>query len=311
MEVSHQMKRTGCTLAWLKERGRAILAHARNITSQSGEDGILLYALSRLPVRDYWCVEFGAWDGKYLSNTFNLVATQNYRAILIESDNQKFEQLELRYEYLNSIIPIHALVGFSSHDCLDVLIKRHPIPVQFDLLSVDIDGNDYHAWSAIEQYKPKLVIIEYNPTVANSVHFVQAMDASCSQGSSAAALVKLANTKGYQLIAVTPLNLLFVVDEHFELFEIPDNALEILRDDSMCPQVFITYDGLIHLVHHGVSGLVVLPWHGGLTLKEEDVQCLPSNLRAYPPNYTKMQLDQFEKFRRERSAITVYRTDKT
>lgn len=118
---------------------------------------------------------------------------------------------------------------------------------------------------------------------------------SCSQGSSATAIVELAKRKHYELIAVTRFNLIFIVNEYFELFEIPDNALELLRDDSMCPQLFITYDGMIHLAHNGIRGSIVLPWHD-LTLTEDKVQCLPTHLRAYPPTYTPSQMQQFELF---------------
>lgn len=138
------MAHRGCTLSGLRERGRALLAHAGNITSQSGEDGILLHVLNRLRVCDHWCVEFGAWDGKHLSNTFNLVAAENYRGVLIEQDSRKFEQLTSQYQYRDRIIAINACVGFSPNDGLDVLIKPLPVPHEFDLLSIDIDGNDYH-----------------------------------------------------------------------------------------------------------------------------------------------------------------------
>lgn len=46
-----------------------LLEHKKNVHSQSGEDGVIGAILDLLPERDRWCVEFGAWDGKLLSNT--------------------------------------------------------------------------------------------------------------------------------------------------------------------------------------------------------------------------------------------------
>ena len=52
----------------------------KNVYSQNGEDGILEEILKKLDLRkNGWCCEFGAWDGKRGSNTFNLV--KNYSSI--------------------------------------------------------------------------------------------------------------------------------------------------------------------------------------------------------------------------------------
>ena len=50
-----------------------ILKNRKSYFSQSGEDGVLEYILSKLPKRDNWCVEFGAWDGMHLSNTYYFI----------------------------------------------------------------------------------------------------------------------------------------------------------------------------------------------------------------------------------------------
>ena len=42
-------------------------------------------------IKSKWCVEFGTWDGKYLSNAYNLISKSNWNGVLIESDIEKFE----------------------------------------------------------------------------------------------------------------------------------------------------------------------------------------------------------------------------
>jgi hypothetical protein len=82
----------------LNKSAGEILAHARNVHSQEGEDGIIEHLLSLLPERDHWCVEFGAWDGVYLSNTFHLIESKGYHAVLIEGSSERYETLRKNME---------------------------------------------------------------------------------------------------------------------------------------------------------------------------------------------------------------------
>ena len=70
--------------------------YKKNIFSQYGEDGIIEEIFKRLEgVSDKQCCEFGAWDGKFLSNTCNLITNHNYEAVLIEADEKKFNELNI------------------------------------------------------------------------------------------------------------------------------------------------------------------------------------------------------------------------
>ena len=78
----------------MKERG-SLNKFSKNKYSQNGEDGIIEIILSRLNLYNSdkcLCVEFGAWDGKLFSNTFNLVE-KGWNAIYIEGDEQRFKEL--------------------------------------------------------------------------------------------------------------------------------------------------------------------------------------------------------------------------
>jgi hypothetical protein len=133
-------------LSKLKEQSQWLSRHAFNVTSQHGEDGIIARALSLLPEHTFWCVEFGAWDGKELSNTYDLIKSHNYRGVFIEADPIKFRDLEVTHGLSGKNVLLNAFVGFEKSDSLDVLLSRCDIPAKFDLLSIDIDGNDYHVW---------------------------------------------------------------------------------------------------------------------------------------------------------------------
>jgi hypothetical protein len=272
-------------LKQLQEQSRWLLSHASNVTSQCGEDGILAKALSLLPERTCWCVEFGAWDGKFCSNSYDLVTSRDYRGVFIEANSAKFPDLKQTHGASGKNVLINAFVGFTRSDSLDVLLSRCDIPKKFDLLSIDIDGNDYYAWEAAEEYRPALVVIEFNPTMSNSLMFVQKKFHETKQGASPAALVELGRRKGYELIAVTRLNLIFVSAEHYPAFGIADNSLSLMRDDSGVPQIFIGYDGHVFLSQEGEIGSIAFPWHP-FKLKESAVQVLPNRLQKYPDDYT-------------------------
>src|ERR1700733_13278914 len=130
-----------------------LLDYRKDIYSQSGEDGILAKILEILPNCDKWCVEFGAWDGQLFSNTCHLIDDVGYSAVMIEYDKARYEDLLKRHGKNPKVINLQALVGFTEADGLDLLLARTPIPKDFDVLSIDIDGNDYHTWKSTVLYK--------------------------------------------------------------------------------------------------------------------------------------------------------------
>ena len=58
--------------------------------SQCGEDLILADFFDKTKLNKGFFFEFGAWDGIYLSNVYNLVQNKGYKALYIEPDKKKF-----------------------------------------------------------------------------------------------------------------------------------------------------------------------------------------------------------------------------
>jgi len=271
---------------------RWLLGFRSDVYSQTGEDGVIAKVLATLPKADRWCVEFGAWDGEYLSNVCNLIDNQGYAGVLIEGSATKFQELRKRYAANSKVTPLNKMVGFGKEDNLDEILKGTPIPLDFDFLSIDIDGNDYHVWKAVSRYRPKVVCIEFNPTVPTEVRWVQPADARLNRGASLLALVELAKKKAYELVCVLPWNAIFVRGEYFPLFEISDNRPKSLRADLTAVTYFFSgYDGAILL-----AGAQRLPWHG-LEFREADLQILPRMLRRYPLDYSWAQQRLFWLFK--------------
>jgi hypothetical protein len=261
-----------------------LLDYASNTYSQAGEDGVIAKILAMLPETDQWCVEFGAWDGLFLSNVRRLIEEKDYSAILIEGDKKKFESLRNNYADNNNVATVNAFVGFNAEDGFDKILSTSSIPKNFDFLSIDVDGNDYHIWKAIKEYRPKAVCVEYNPTIPSEVYFVQAPDHGINQGCSLLALDELACSKGYELVCVLRYNAFFVDQAYFAKFEISSNQPEIMRKDlSAITWFFVGYDGSVHL-----TGSKQMPWHR-LGIHDRKLQILPRILRSYPANYSIFQ----------------------
>ena len=204
----------------MKRSSTWLLDHKRDEYSQTGEDGVIERILEELPERDNWCVEFGAWDGLHLTNTRHLIESKGFSAVLIEASEKRFKDLRSNYSHNDQVYPINGFVGFEAHDNLDQILSATPIPNNFDLLSIDIDGNDYHVWNAVSKYKPKVVVIEFNPTIPTHILFTQPEDPSDNQGSSLLSLVQVGRQKGYELVSVLPLNAFIVREEYYPLYEI-------------------------------------------------------------------------------------------
>ena len=258
-----------------------LLEHQRNVYSQTGEDGIIEKVLDLLPQTDQWCVEFGAWDGLFCTNTRNLIESRGYSAVLIEASKKRFLDLERNFAARKNVYPINRFVGFSADDNLDTILSATPIPRDFDFLSIDIDGNDYHVWKAFSAYRPKVVIVEFNPTFHPQVEFIQPADPAVVQGSSLRAFVNLAKSKGYELVCFLAFNAIFVRKEYYPRFEIPCNAIEVMQaDQSGVTYLGSGYDGTIFL--HGGR---LLPWHD-TPIRVERFQYLPKIFRRFPGDYS-------------------------
>ena len=258
---------------------------SKKIYSQFGEDGILLEILNRLKNKnlDKWCVEFGAKDGISYSNTYNLIKHYNYNAVLIEGDKKYFKKLSKNLPQKN-IIKINKFVNFSGPNNLDEILGSTVIPENFDILSIDIDGCDFYIFESLIKYKPKIVCIEFNHLIPNSVEFVQKKDFKIKQGSSAKSLIKLAEKKNYKLVGSSFSNLFFIDKEYFNLVTEKEVLLEDLIDDHEIKNfIFSSYDGTLH-----TTKPVKLGWHK-IELKNEKIQILPKFLRHFPDDYNFFQ----------------------
>ena len=138
--------------------------YCKNIYSQNGEDGILEQILKELDIKNGTFCEFGASDGKFSSNTFNLLKNHNFTGMVIESNKSLYEKCVENYKQFSNVKVFHGLVLYNNkYYDLNAWLKKGNLPYDFDILSIDIDYDDYYVWKNLTKFNPKIVIIETNP----------------------------------------------------------------------------------------------------------------------------------------------------
>lgn len=162
----------------------------QKIYSQNGEDGILKIIFDKIGTNNKFCVEFGVQDGTECNTKY-----------LIEMKCWDFLHMDCG-DNLNPSIKKETVTT----ENINFLFKKYIVPNEFDLLSIDIDFNDYWVWKAIDGYSPRVVVIEYNasipPTESKTIKYDPnaQWDGTNYFGASLLALVKLGKKKGYTLI---------------------------------------------------------------------------------------------------------------
>jgi hypothetical protein len=145
----------------------SLLRHAKNVFSQCGDDGILEAIFERLGIRTGYFIEFGAWDGIYLSNS-RLLFCQGWSGGFIEADASRFTELQLNYRDFPQIRCVNEMVatGAAGSDSssstgrsLDQIWRSELGSRHVDFLSIDIDGLDYRILETLEM-RPTVVCIE-------------------------------------------------------------------------------------------------------------------------------------------------------
>ena len=196
-----------------------------NIYSQNGEDGVIAEILKRLGLfnDNNWCVEFGAWDGKYLSNTFALVERHNFNAVYIEGEEKKFQDLLETAKTFRKIIPICAYVDSQPDDenSLDNLLAGTKIPKDFELLSIDIDSYDLDVWESLTIFSPKIVVIEINSSIPPGIVW---RHSTKLRGNTFTATCNVAQQKGYTPVCHTG-NLILVRNDLIDKLDLDNRYL--------------------------------------------------------------------------------------
>lgn len=193
-----------------------------NIFTSSGEDGILLRLINAVGCTNKKFVDIGSNDC-INSNCANLAFHHNWKGVFIEGDKKTLARGKYIYtkhfkKNINRFSFVNAIVEPNN---INAIIKKVIGDEEVEVLSIDLDGNDYHIWKAIDVIKPKIVVVEVQIEKGNIVFIpkyennFELFEDNQPKGASPLSMVKLAETKGYQLVAANNegYNLFFVRNE--------------------------------------------------------------------------------------------------
>ncbi len=175
--------------------------------SQFGEDGLIEAVFELIGTTNKWCFEVGAADGVYYSNTKRL-RDAGWNAVLIESDEGKARKL---IAACGPKEPEHAVCAhIDAETRLNDILTSRKAPTDLDLGVIDIDGQDYWVWYDLQDYRPRVMLVEFNPNRPHDtlVPFIPERGGNDQAGLQP--ILVLGETKGYRKIAVTAVNVLFV-----------------------------------------------------------------------------------------------------
>jgi len=174
------------------------------VFSQAGEDGIISEIFNRIGTTNKFFVEFGVGNG--LENNSAYLLVKGWQGYWIEGSDRFCQSIRQSFEDLIANQQLTLKNTFITGENIEDLFRKGNVPTELDLLSIDIDGNDYWVWQAITNYRPRVVILEYNAIYPPESSWVMQYNPShqwkynSHMGSSLKALEKLGHQKGYKLV---------------------------------------------------------------------------------------------------------------
>lgn len=208
--------------------------YQKRVLSQWGQDGVLEKIFETIGTTNKYFVEFGSsGNDSGMGNTAYL-RRSGFDGLLMDGYERPYgnEINDKRYE---------VKIEFIKPSNINLLFQKYNVPKEFDFLSIDIDGQDFHVWNNLENYSPRVVSIEMNyhiePGKDKVMHLQDDYVWSGGEmsGASVTALKKLGNKKGYALVATCMSDAIFVRNDlifdnnNNLLFKNINNEFELVR----------------------------------------------------------------------------------
>ena len=220
--------------------------------SQFEEDGILLYIFAQIGMNNKTFIEIGSNDG-INSNCANLYFNFNWHGVFIDADKNSIERG--KYFYSKYPNPYYYRPKFEqafvTKSNINQLIEKNDVKGTIGLLSIDIDGNDYWIWDAINIVSPNVVIIETHVEFGfENIVVPYDEDGSLSKkhpiyhGASPQAMLNLGKRKGYRLVGANELgfNFIFVKEELARKTNLKEKSLKDILSHPSISNVIKNFD---------------------------------------------------------------------
>jgi hypothetical protein len=183
---------------------KRLLRHGFKVYSQNDEDGIIQEIFRRIGAQHRTFIEFGVQNGSEC-NTAKLLL-EGWRGLWIEAASAHVATMRQSLGALMRDKRLTLIEALITAENVNDLFSQAGFKGEIDLLSIDIDVNDYWVWKAIDVVSPRVVVIEYNAVLRPPMSLVvpyeptQRWDGTNYGGASLEALVRLGKTKGYRIV---------------------------------------------------------------------------------------------------------------
>jgi hypothetical protein len=209
---------SGSTLPKLQDCGFRVF-------SQFEEDGLLLYLAAVLEIEHKIFVDIGSSSG-INSNCANLALNLGWHGLFIDGDENAIQHGKEFYSKHpdTELYPPIFQSAFITAENINQLVGDSGFNGPVGVVSIDIDGNDYWVWKALETISPSIVVIEThsefgldNIVVPYNPEYFYPGKHPQYHGASPVAMVNLGKRKGYRLVGANRFgfNLFFVRNDVF------------------------------------------------------------------------------------------------
>jgi hypothetical protein len=177
------------------------------VFSQWGEDGIIQYLIQNLEIPNKTFIEFGVEDYSE-SNTRFLLMKDNWSGFIVDNSRRNIDKI--KRSTLSWKFDLQTFYAFLTRENINEILLSSNFPEDLGLLSIDVDGLDLHFLDALNTFKPRILIVEYNSlfgctrkiTVPYKEEFFRTNEhfSNLYYGASLAAINFIANKRGYRLV---------------------------------------------------------------------------------------------------------------
>lgn len=137
--------------------------HEAQVFSQNGEDGVIAEIFGRIGVVDRVFVELGAGNGMENNTTYLLF--QGWSGFWFDGEESNVQAIRKSFEQAARKNRLAVAREFFTAERAAEILSQHRVPREFDLLSLDIDRNTSWIWRNLGEFRPRVVVIEYNASI--------------------------------------------------------------------------------------------------------------------------------------------------
>lgn len=182
----------------------ALESYGYKVYSQNDEDGIIHEIFKRIGTTNKTFIEFGVQDG--LESNCHLLLLCGWKGFWLEGSEDFCRQIRIKFRPVIESGQLKLKHAFITRENINELFTEIGAEGEIDLLSIDIDGNDWYVWKAVDAVNPRVVVTEYNGKFPPDLEWKQAYnprhvwDGTDWQGASLKAFENLGREKGYRLV---------------------------------------------------------------------------------------------------------------